>query len=49
MDNKGSQFYLMLYWAQALSVEKENYELQEYFIPLAKVLAEGEEQIKRVK
>ena len=45
MDNRGSQFYLTLYWAQALAEQEENPELQEYFIPLAKALATGEEQI----
>jgi isocitrate dehydrogenase len=45
LDNRGSQFYLTLYWAQALAVQEENSELQEYFIPLAKALASEEEQI----
>ncbi|MHC4321628.1 MAG: NADP-dependent isocitrate dehydrogenase, partial [Planctomycetota bacterium] len=45
LDNRGSQFYLTLYWAQALAVQEENSELQEYFIPLAEALATGEEQI----
>jgi isocitrate dehydrogenase len=45
LDNRGSQFYLTLYWAQALAAQEENSELQEYFIPLAKALASGEEQI----
>jgi isocitrate dehydrogenase len=45
LDNRGSQFYLTLYWAQALAAQEENAELQEYFIPLAKALASGEEQI----
>jgi len=45
LDNRGSQFYLTLYWAHALAEQKENTELQEYFTPLAKVLASGEEQI----
>jgi isocitrate dehydrogenase, NADP-dependent, monomeric type len=45
LDNRGSQFYLTLYWAQALAAQEENFELQEYFIPLAKALASGEEQI----
>jgi isocitrate dehydrogenase len=45
LDNRGSQFYLTLYWAQALAEQEENSELQEYFITLAKTLAAGEEQI----
>ena len=45
LDNRGSQFYLTLYWAQALAVQEENPELQGYFIPLAEALSSGEEQI----
>ncbi len=45
LDNRGSQFYLTLYWAQALAEQEDNPELQEYFIPLAKALTSGEEQI----
>ena len=45
LDNRGSQFYLTLYWAQALAEQEENSELQEYFAPLVKTLASGEEQI----
>ena len=45
LDSRGSQFYLTLYWAQALAAQEENSELQKYFVPLAKVLATGEEQI----
>ncbi len=45
LDSRGSQFYLTLYWAQALAEQEENPELREYFTPLAKALASGEEQI----
>ncbi len=45
LDNRGSQFYLTLYWAQALATQEENPELQEYFIPLAKALTSEKEQI----
>ncbi len=45
LDNRGSQFYLTLYWAEALATQEENSELQKYFIPLAKALASGEKQI----
>ncbi len=45
LDNRGSQFYLTLYWAQALAEQEEDFELQEYFTPLAEVLASEEEQI----
>jgi isocitrate dehydrogenase len=45
LDNRGSQFYLSLYWAQALADQTEDKELAEYFAPLAKSLAEGEDAI----
>ena len=45
LDNRGSQFYLALYWAQALAAQTEDAELAEHFAPLAKALAENEETI----
>ena len=45
LDNRGSQFYLALYWAQELSAQTEDKELQSYFTPLAKSLAENEKKI----
>jgi isocitrate dehydrogenase len=45
LDNRGSQFYLAMYWAQALAEQTEDAELQAYFAPLAKKLADGEQQI----
>ncbi len=45
LDNRGSQFYLSLYWAQALAAQSEDKELAEHFAPLAKKLAENEETI----
>ncbi len=45
LDNRGSQFYLTHYWAQELAAQEENPELQQCFIPLAKALEAGEEQI----
>jgi isocitrate dehydrogenase len=45
LDNRGSQFYLTLYWAQELSAQTEDKELQSYFTPLAKSLAENEKKI----
>ncbi|MDV3130042.1 NADP-dependent isocitrate dehydrogenase [Mycobacterium sp. 21AC1] len=45
LDNRGSQFYLALYWAQALAEQTENKELAEHFAPLAKSLAENEDAI----
>ncbi|MCD2511777.1 NADP-dependent isocitrate dehydrogenase [Comamonas endophytica] len=45
LDNRGSQFYLALYWAQALAEQTEDAELAAHFAPLAKQLAENEEAI----
>ncbi len=40
LDNRGSHFYLTLYWAQALAEQNEDKELKAKFIPIAKTLAE---------
>ena len=45
LDNRGSQFYLAMYWAEALAAQSEDKELQAYFVPLAKSLAENEKKI----
>ena len=45
LDNRGSHFYLAMYWAQALAEQETDAELQAYFAPLAKSLAENEEKI----
>jgi len=45
LDNRGSHFYLALYWAQALAAQSDDAELQAYFAPLAKALAENETKI----
>jgi isocitrate dehydrogenase len=45
LDNRGSHFYLALYWAQALSEQSDDKELQAQFTPLAKQLAEKEQTI----
>ncbi len=45
LDNRGSQFYLAMYWAKALADQAEDKELQAYFAPLAKVLTENEQKI----
>ncbi|MBA4741268.1 MAG: NADP-dependent isocitrate dehydrogenase [Azoarcus sp.] len=45
LDNRGSQFYLTLYWAQALAAQSEDAELAAFFAPLAKSLEEGEQNI----
>ncbi|MFZ7310328.1 NADP-dependent isocitrate dehydrogenase [Comamonas jiangduensis] len=45
IDNRGSQFYLSLYWAQALAAQTEDAALAAKFAPLAKTLAENEAKI----
>ena len=45
LDNRGSHFYLAMYWAQALAEQVDDVELAEKFAPLAKTLAEDEQQI----
>jgi isocitrate dehydrogenase len=45
LDNRGSQFYLALYWAQALAEQTEDKELAEHFARLAKTLADNESTI----
>jgi len=45
LDNRGSHFYLALYWAQALAAQSEDKELQAHFAPLAKTLAANEQKI----
>lgn len=45
LDNRGSQFYLALYWAQALAEQTDDKELAAHFAPLAKSLAEQEQAI----
>lgn len=45
LDNRGSQFYLAMYWAQALAAQSEDKELQAHFAPIAKALTENEQKI----
>ncbi len=45
LDNRGSQYYLALYWAQALAEQTEDTALQAHFAPIAKALADGEKAI----
>ncbi|RJF92521.1 NADP-dependent isocitrate dehydrogenase [Noviherbaspirillum saxi] len=45
LDNRGSQFYLAMYWAQELAAQKEDAELAAYFAPLAKALTDNEQKI----
>jgi len=45
LDNRGSQFYLAMYWAQELAAQTEDADLAAKFAPLAKALTENEAQI----
>jgi isocitrate dehydrogenase len=45
LDNRGSQFYLAMYWAQELATQKEDAALAAHFAPLAKTLANNEQKI----
>ncbi|MFT5957418.1 MAG: isocitrate dehydrogenase [Flavobacteriales bacterium] len=45
IDNRGSHFYLAMYWAQALGYQDENAELKSVFAPLAEALVAQEETI----
>ena len=44
-DNRGSHFYLALYWAQELAKQTEDAELAQAFAPIAQKLTDGEETI----
>ncbi|HYQ38561.1 MAG TPA: NADP-dependent isocitrate dehydrogenase, partial [Pseudomonas sp.] len=45
IDNRGSHFYLAMYWAEALAAQTEDLELQAQFAGIAKTLADNEEKI----
>ena len=45
LDNRGSQFYLAMYWAQELAAQSENAQLQAHFKPIAKALTDNEQKI----
>ena len=45
IDNRGSHFYLAMYWAQALAAQDDDAALKAKFAPLARVLEENEEKI----
>ncbi|WP_427889228.1 NADP-dependent isocitrate dehydrogenase [Kribbella sp. GL6] len=45
IDNRGSHFYLSLYWAQELAKQTEDAELATVFAPLAETLAANEQAI----
>ncbi|MFY0182713.1 NADP-dependent isocitrate dehydrogenase [Stenotrophomonas sp. PUT21] len=45
IDNRGSHFYIALYWAQALAAQDDDAALKARFAPLAKALADNEQAI----
>jgi isocitrate dehydrogenase len=45
LDNRGSHFYLAMYWAQALAAQTEDKALQAHFAPIAKALHDNEQKI----
>lgn len=44
-DNRGSHFYLAMYWAQTLAAQTDDAQLAAEFAPLAKLLTENESKI----
>jgi isocitrate dehydrogenase len=47
IDNRGSHYYLAMYWAEMLTGQSDDADLQETFASVAKELAENEEQIMK--
>ena len=45
LDNRGSHFYLALYWAQAVATQSDDKNLRSQFVPVAESLAAAESQI----
>ncbi len=45
LDNRGSHFYIALYWSQALAAQDKNTELKTYFTPIAATLTANEAKI----
>jgi isocitrate dehydrogenase len=45
LDNRGSHFYLGLYWAEALAAQTDDKELQQQFTSVAKTLGDNEAKI----
>ncbi len=45
IDNRGSHFYLAMYWAQAIAAQNKDQKLKEIFTPIAKKLEENESKI----
>ncbi|OEY71927.1 NADP-dependent isocitrate dehydrogenase [Salegentibacter salarius] len=47
LDNRGSHFYLALYWAQALAAQDKDADLKKHFVNVTSKLEENEEQINK--
>ncbi|MCO6472247.1 MAG: NADP-dependent isocitrate dehydrogenase [Melioribacteraceae bacterium] len=47
IDNRGSSFYLSMYWAEELAAQDKNEELKNRFVKVAKELKENEEKINK--
>jgi isocitrate dehydrogenase len=45
LDNRGSHFYMAMYWAEAMASQRDDAELRARFAPLARTLAEDEATI----
>ncbi len=45
IDNRGSHFYLAMYWAEALANQTKDAEIAAHFAPVAKAFSENEEKI----
>lgn len=45
IDNRGSHFYLAMYWAQELAAQTDDADLAAEFAPIAKAMTENEEKI----
>ena len=45
IDNRGSHFYLAMYWAEALAAQTKNAEMASLFAPVAKAMETNENQI----
>ncbi|MEO5353888.1 MAG: NADP-dependent isocitrate dehydrogenase [Magnetococcus sp. XQGC-1] len=45
LDNRGSHFYITLYWAQALAAQNDDAELKSHFTPIAQQLQDNEAKI----
>jgi isocitrate dehydrogenase len=45
IDNRGSHFYIALYWAEALAAQDDDGSLRDFFVPIAQELSANEDQI----